>query len=408
MKIKHVMVWLALHVCFGLAFTGLLAIADGDDNTVTVANLNILHGFACDPPAPGDGDQCRVEDRIDLLMQHLEAVGCPDLVTLQENVTEAFVPLAPPVQVGPLTNTVELITARLPALAEACTFPYQVVFDPEGATGPPAGQGRGIDEELILTRYPTVQAEVFPLYSPLAPFLFRHVLFARIDHPTGFVDVFTTHLAAEVDFGSLPCGVNVLQSPLMSPPCPAECVVSVDTVRECQAKQMANFIEARHDVPNPALVTGDFNAEPFTNVYNEFAGPERGWRDSHLAAGNPECDPVTGVNCTAGREDTNASDLESPALNQDRRIDYIFVVPASEGATCAGGIEPIAEDEADFDKSSTGLFAAVPNPFVDRCGSLPDAICWASDHSGNKATLVCEAKDDKSQSWEVALSPRGH
>ena len=35
---------------------------------VELANLNILHGFACDPPVPGDGDQCRVVDRIDLLV----------------------------------------------------------------------------------------------------------------------------------------------------------------------------------------------------------------------------------------------------------------------------------------------------------------------------------------------------
>lgn len=394
MKMKNVIGWLALCMSFGLAFALSLAIAGDDDDTITVVNLNILHGFACDPPAPGDGDQCRVEDRLDLLMQHIEAVDCPDVVTLQENVTEAFVPLNPTTQVGPLANTVELITARLPALAEECGFTYQVVFDPEGATGPPASPGRGVDEELILTRYPALQTEVFSLYTPLFPFFSRHVLFVRLDHPMGLVDVFTTHLASEADFGSMPCGVQ-LPPPLMPPPCPAECIASLDTVRECQAKQTASFVEMRHDVPNPALVTGDFNAEPFTNVYNEFAGPERGWLDSHLAAGNAECDPVTGVNCTAGRENSNLSELESPALNQDKRIDYIFVVPASEDATCAGIIEPIEEDEDDFDEMTTGLFAAVPNPFAGQCGPLPDAICWASDHSGNIATLACEAEDDE-------------
>jgi endonuclease/exonuclease/phosphatase family metal-dependent hydrolase len=405
MKIKNVMGRSAFRVCFGLALAMPIAIAAGDHDTITVANLNILHGFACNPPAPGNGDQCRVEDRIDLLMQHLAAVGCPDVVTLQENVTESFVPLDSQAQVGPLTNTVELIAARLPALAEPCNFPYQVVFDPEGATGPPAELGRGIDEELILTRYPAVQAEVFSLYSPLSPFFFRHVLFARIDHPMGFVDIFTTHLASETDSASLPCGAQPL-SPLMSPPYPAECIEFVDTVRECQAKQMTSFIEARHDVPNPALVTGDFNAEPFTNVYNEFAGPERGWQDSHLAAGNPECDAVMGVNCTTGREDSDPSDLQSPELNQNKRIDYIFVVPSSDGATCAGMIEPIDQDEEDLDEVATGLFAAVPNPFVNQCGSPPEAICWASDHSGNIATLVCGAEDDNSEPRAVVRSPR--
>jgi hypothetical protein len=86
------------------------------------------------------------------------------------------------------------------------------------------------------------------------------------------------------------------------------------------------------------------------------------------------------VNCTAGREDQALSDLEAPALNQNQRIDFIFVVPATAGAKCAGVIEPM----------STGLFAAVPNPFVNECGPLPDAICWPSDHSGVQATLVCQ------------------
>jgi hypothetical protein len=153
MKIKNVMGRSAFRVCFGLALAMPIAIAAGDHDTITVANLNILHGFACNPPAPANGNQCRVEDRIDLLMQHLAAVGCPDVVTLQENVTESFVPLDSQAQVGPLTNTVELIAARLPALAEPCNFPYQVVFDPEGATGPPAvlQLAKGPLEEVEIT-----------------------------------------------------------------------------------------------------------------------------------------------------------------------------------------------------------------------------------------------------------------
>jgi endonuclease/exonuclease/phosphatase family metal-dependent hydrolase len=364
----------------GLLFALTLAGCDGDDEVaVTVVNLNILHGFACDPPVPADGDQCRVTDRIDLLVQHLAAADCPDVVTLQEHVTAEFVELGPGVMVGPLANTVALLAERMPRLQAACGFTYEIVFDPEGATTPPAALGRGIDEELILTRFPAVEAEVVALYSPLLPFFFRHVLFARINHPAGHLDVFTTHLAAEADFGSLPCGAQVLPPEAGgSPACPAECDATQDTVRQCQAKQLARFIAARHDVSNAALVTGDLNAQPFTPVYNEFA--DRGWLDSHLVAGNAECDPVTGVHCTAGRQDQDLSALESPALNQDQRIDYIFVVPATAGAPCAGRIEP----------RRTGLFAAAPNPFAAQCGALPEAICWPSDHSGNAARLVCE------------------
>jgi endonuclease/exonuclease/phosphatase family metal-dependent hydrolase len=135
-----------------------------------------------------------------------------------------------------------------------------VVFDP--ATFRPPEPGRGIDEELILTRYPMLVSELLPLYSPLAPLFFRHVLYARIAHPVGPVDVFTTHLASDSDLASLPCGLNVLPSPLQSPPCPVECVAFSDTVRECQAKQLAAFVELRHNVPEPAVISGDFNAEP--------------------------------------------------------------------------------------------------------------------------------------------------
>ena len=57
MRIGNWTCLLALGVCFGLAIAVSPAIADDDDeNNVTVVNLNILHGFACDPAAPDDGD----------------------------------------------------------------------------------------------------------------------------------------------------------------------------------------------------------------------------------------------------------------------------------------------------------------------------------------------------------------
>jgi endonuclease/exonuclease/phosphatase family metal-dependent hydrolase len=406
--------WLALGSCLALALSGTAALADRDregpgdregrgdrGERVTIANLNLLHGFACDPPEPADGDQCRVRDRIRLLFQHIAAAGCPDVVTLQENVTEEFVQVAAGVFVGPLDDTVELIEARLPKLARRCGFRYHVVFDPEGATGPPAATGRGIDEELILSRYPVRDAEVRVLYGPLAPFFSRHVLFARIQHPAGPIDVFTSHLASGGDLGSVFCGVPALPGPPAtppSPPCPPECAagpVGGDTVRECQARQMAAFVEARHDAANPALVTGDFNARPSSRVYQQLAG--LGWIDTHLAAGNPECDPATGESCTSGRQDEDLSHLESPALNQEARIDYIFEVPAEPGAECRGAIQASHDegegggDDGDPGEVATGLFAAVSNPFTRSCGPSPHQICWPSDHSGNMATLACGA-----------------
>src|SRR5712691_10358182 len=119
-------------------------------------------------------------------------------------------------------------------------------------------------------------------------------------------------------------------------PCPAECDPS-QTVRECEARQVANFVQERHDVPTPAFITGDFNAQPHSAVYKEMlrAEPKRKHRgiDSYVAADNPECNRHTGIGCTAGR-DAVGGDLENPALNVDERIDYIFVVPSAPAFAC--------------------------------------------------------------------------
>ena len=351
---------------------------------VELANLNILHGFACDPLYPGDGDQCRVADRMDRLIEEIAAAGCPDLVTLQENVTDQFVYRTIGQPVGPLEDTTALIRERLPLLAATCGFDYAVVLDPAAERPPrPVVLGRGVDEEMILSRYPVSDWETLELYSPQKPFFARHVLFARVEHPEGPIDVFTTHLASSSDSADEPCGVVVVPPPLVNA-CPAECEGVVDTVRECQAKQLARFVEARHDVPGPALLSGDFNSEPGSAEYREFT--ERGWIDSHLAAGNAECDPVTGEQCTSGRVDDDLSSLESPELGQVERIDYIFVVPARRGARCGGVIEPF-KPHPQRPAATTGLFAAVPRL---PCGPAPLPTCFVSDHSGNQLDLGCQ------------------
>jgi hypothetical protein len=122
-------------------------------------------------------------------------------------------------------------------------------------------------------------------------------------------------------------------------------------------------------------------------VYDQFVS--RGWLDSHLAARNDECDPTTGWNCTAGREDQDLSNLEDPALNQQQRIDFIFVIePDEHGSRCKGEIDP--HEDRDRDGFSTGLFAAAPNPFTPACGPAPLPICRASDHSGTQLDLNCK------------------
>jgi endonuclease/exonuclease/phosphatase family metal-dependent hydrolase len=286
--------------------------------------------------------------------------------------------------VGPLEDTTALIRERLPLLGAICGFDYAVVFDP-AAERPPrlVVLGRGVDEELILSRYPVSRSETLELYSPQNPFFTRHVLFARVEHPEGPIDVFTTHLASSSDSGGEPCGVVVVPPPFLNV-CPAQCDDTVDTVRECQAKQMALFVEARHDVAGPAILSGDFNAEPGSAEYQEFT--ERGWIDSHLAAGNAECDPTSGEQCTSGRVDNDLSSLESPELGQVERIDFIFVVPPRPGARCAGVIQRFAP-HPQRPAATTGLFAATPRV---PCGPAPLPTCFVSDHSGNQLNLGCQ------------------
>jgi endonuclease/exonuclease/phosphatase family metal-dependent hydrolase len=308
------------------------------ESDVTAAFLNILHGIFC--PAPTAG--CRRSERIDLLFQWVAEAGCPDIVTLTE-VNTASVPL---------------IDAHL---ATACPFTYQKVFVPVF----------GVDDHMLLTRYPAAAIESQLLYKD-----FRHVLFVRVDHPIGPLDVFTTHLASGSDGANNPCAGD----------CPPECIAAgATTVRECQGVQIGDQVALRHDVATPALVGGDFNVTPTSFVYTHLIG--RGFTDPYLTAGNPECNPGTGVGCTSGREDEDLIDLESPASNEGARIDYFFLVPPGPGSLCTAAIDSGAD--ADGDGTATRIFADDPNPFAPTCGPAPDAICWPSDHEGAQVDLNC-------------------
>ncbi|HEV7730894.1 MAG TPA: endonuclease/exonuclease/phosphatase family protein [Candidatus Binatia bacterium] len=302
---------------------------------VTVATFNVLHGISC--PAPTAS--CRFADRAALLAQWIAARGCPDVVGLQE-VLQAQVPT---------------LTA---AVGGVCGGAYAVAYQPTNT----------IDDALVLSRVPITAQAVQVLHRN-----FRNVLVTRHDHPTGPLDVFTTHLAAGVDGGAMPCGVD----------CPALCVTAgATTVRECQAVQVAAAVDARPAASGPAVVMGDFNAGPASAVHATFTS--RGWADAYEAAGLPACDAGTGVGCTSGRVDDDLSELESPALNESARIDFVFVVPPV-GGTCV--TEPAGDP--DGDGVATRLFADEPNPFSPACGAAPAAICWPSDHVGMQADLTC-------------------
>ncbi|GIW39426.1 MAG: hypothetical protein KatS3mg076_0003 [Candidatus Binatia bacterium] len=302
---------------------------------LTVASLNILHGLTCPP----ETEFCRLADRVELFFQWIVAAGCPDFVNVQEV----------------LGGVLALVREKA---GSACPFPYEIVESSKS-------------QNIVLSRYPVLASRTESLHGGV-----RLVLHVRVDHPIGPVDVFTTHLAASIDGGNAPCG----------PVCPEECIgAGAATNRDCQAVQVRRFVEKTHDLGTPAVVTGDFNAPPGSFVYEQFVGA--GWIDAYLEAGNPECDPATGVGCTSGRQDENLVDMESPENGVDERIDFAFVVPPREPAICNFEIDP-AED-ADGDGLGTRIFADLPNPFVPECGPRPLPICWPSDHEGMQVDLNC-------------------
>ncbi len=316
------------------------------DTDLTVATLNVLHGLFC----PAGTGNCRMTERMALLGAWVGSRGCPDVVAFQEVFD---------IPSGAFAGS---NVALLSNLSTGCPFTYQVIYT----------RTNGVDDSLILSRYPALSSTVDLLYGS-----FRNVLRARIDHPIGPVDVYSTHLASSSDGANNPCGGT----------CPAACVsAGAATVRECQAVNVAELIETTHDVSAPAVLMGDFNAEAGTFVHQQYTA--RGWPDVYTAAGNAECVPGTGIGCTSGRQDDTLIDLEAPALNVDERIDFIFLVPPAPASTCAGTLDTPAD--ADGDGTGTRLFAEDPNPFSPTCGPAPDPPCWVSDHSGVQADVNCE------------------
>ena len=309
---------------------------------LTVAQLNFLHGTSgnCNQTA-----NCRLVERADLLFEWIEASGCPDVVTLQE-----------------------IWSGSLPLLRERAAASCPFAYDVQITTDRP-----GPDESAVLSRYPILSITSQPLFPG-----FRKVVHARIDHPLGEIDVYTTHLASGADGAAVPCtGPS---------PCPQTCLdAGARTRRQCQAVQMAAYIEDTHRGDAPAVISGDFNAEPGSFEYEQFAG--RGWIDVYLAAGNPECEPATGVGCTSGREDQALDELESPASNENERIDYIFLLPARPEFDCDATLDPA--DDRDGDGTATRHFTDDPNPFAAACGAAPLPICWPSDHEGVELDLNC-------------------
>lgn len=283
---------------------------------LTLVSVNILHGIFC----PAETEGCRAADRLDLFLDRLEP-SCPDLVAFQEIDTRML----------------ELVQARARDLCEGA---YETVWHGTG----------GVDRELVLSALPVVDSELRILTGGL-----RSAFWVRVESGLGPVDLVVTHLASADN-----------------PPCDA----GGDT-RTCQATEVADFLAERRAGDGVAIVAGDLNdttGSPPLEVLSR-----RGLLDSHLEAGNAECDPATGEQCTSGRADRDLTDLVDPSSRQTERIDYVLVAPPE-------GCDPAWDTgrDADGDGVPSGLFHPEPaDP------PHPAGIVFPSDHTAVALDLAC-------------------
>lgn len=295
---------------------------------VRIVNLNLLHGAFCPPETNG----CQAADRVELLARQLEDAACPDVVGLQEiNATLA-----------------ELLNERRTAL---CKGDYDVVF---------GGRDKGLDTERILTRLPVLGTDVIKLKGN-----FRTASRAVLRSPVGPLVVVVTHQDGDPETAS------TTTCPSCRPPCRQDL-----SVFQCQTTAAAHLADEAGGKKAIRVLMGDFNVPPGSARYQSLL--DAGWVDSHLAAGNVECDPETGTSCTSGRDDKSIEALKDPQAREFERIDFIFVKSPKR---CTVTFDSPNDDDGDF--LGTGLFKATPA--VDG----PGGLVWASDHTAVSADLTC-------------------
>ena len=88
---------------------------------------------------------------------------------------------------------------------------------------------------------------------------------------------------------------------------------------ECQTVAASAFADETGGAKAIRVLMGDFNVTPASARYQSLLAD--GWVDSHVAAGNPECDLATAIGCTAGRDDKTIESLKDPTVRQVERID---------------------------------------------------------------------------------------
>jgi endonuclease/exonuclease/phosphatase family metal-dependent hydrolase len=212
------------------------------------------------------------------------------------------------------------------AAAIAAGFGYHVAY------GASEGERWG---NAALSRWPIVHTQVLDL-PRVGTEDKRTVLFAQVESQAGTIPFFVTHLNWKFDEGH---------------------------VREAQVRAIVQYIDSlAADRAFPAILVGDFNAEPdadeirFLRGLTSLGGPRRVYfRDAFAIAGGG----------SPGKTYCRSNAFAAPLREPDRRIDYIFV--RGDGDRFRG--EPI-DARVGFDEAVDGV--------------LP------SDHFGVVATLRAE------------------
>jgi endonuclease/exonuclease/phosphatase family metal-dependent hydrolase len=302
--------------------------ASTGDGGVRSVNLNLLHGVVCEAESNG----CQASDRVALLGPQLEESDCPEVVGLQEINQQ-------------LSDLLKKAVKRL------CDGAYKIAF-----TAPV----RGVDTEQVLTTLPVKSIKVIKLSGN-----FRTASRVVLKSAAGPLALVVTHQEGDPDTPF------VGKCSTCRPPCSAD-----TSPFECQTIAAADLSESISGKKVIHVLMGDFNVEPTSDRYKALIAD--GWIDSHLAAGNAECVPATGVNCTSGREDRTIVALKDPNAKEAYRIDFIFVKPPS---SCDLTFD--TPDDGDGDGLGTALFFNTPT--VDG----PGGLVWTSDHTGVSADFSC-------------------
>lgn len=232
----------------------------------------------------------------------------PDIVCLQEAWPEA-------------------VTALAERLGYHHAYASRVDFD-----GVPFGNG-------VLSRWPLSGHEVLPLPAPADLDEHRTCLRADVEHPDGPLQVFCTHLNWRFDHSH---------------------------VRQEQVRAICRFVADSPERRYPAVLCGDFNAEPDSDEIRMLTGktslpvPKVFFHDAWIVAGSAGGDDDGGTR--AGVTWANTNPYAKLDLEHDRRIDYVFA-----GWPKAGGVGQVLDCQV--------------------VGREPVAGVWPSDHFGVLATL---------------------